>query len=114
MNWYIAKIIFRIASEGGTQKPQFDEHIRLISANNFEEAFRKARMLGITEEDILYRDETRVTWEFVNVSELYPLKELKDGAELYSQINEEEEPNVYIHHVHQKAAFMQLQDRPVF
>lgn len=111
MNWYIAKIIFSI---NGGQKPQFDEHIRLISAENFDEAFRKSRMLGIIEEDIILRDATRVSWEFVNVSELYPLKELKDGTELYSQINEAEEANAYIHHVHQKAAFMQIKDRPVF
>jgi Domain of unknown function (DUF4288) len=114
MNWYIAKIIFRINAEGQTHTPQFDEHIRLISADNFEEAFRKARTIGIIEEDIFLRDSTRVTWEFVNVAELYPLKELKDGAELYSQINEEPEANAYIHHVHQKAAFMQIKDRPVF
>jgi hypothetical protein len=114
MNWYIAKIIFRINADVHTLKPQFDEHIRLIAAENFEEAFRKSRMLGITEEDIFLRDKTRVKWEFVNVSELYPLKELKDGTELYSQINEEVEANDYIHHIHQKAAFIQIKDRPVF
>ena len=114
MNWYIAKIVFRINAENLLQKPQFDEHIRLIEADNFEEAFRKSRIIGITEEDIIFRDTTKVSWEFVNVSELYPLKELKHGAELYSQINEEEEANAYIHHVHQKAAFMQIKDRPVF
>ena len=114
MNWYIAKIIFRITSDEGSQKPQFDEHIRLISASCFEEAFRKSRLLGITEEDIFLRDTTRVQWEFVNVSELYPLKALSDGAELYSQINEMEEASAYINHIHQKAAFMKIKDRPVF
>jgi Domain of unknown function (DUF4288) len=114
MSWYIAKIIFRITSDTFSQKPQFDEHIRLISAANFEEAFRKSRMLGIKEEDIFLRDTTKVKWEFVNVAELYPLKELSDGTELYSQINEAEEANAYIYHVHQKAAFMQIKDRPVF
>jgi hypothetical protein len=114
MTWYIAKIIFRINADEKTLKPQFDEHIRLIAAENFEEAFRKSRVLGITEEDIFLRDTTRVKWEFVNVSELYPLKELRDGAELYSQINEEVEASAYIHHVHQKAAFMQIKERPLF
>jgi len=114
MNWYIAKIVFKINAGNASQKPQFDEHIRLILADNFEEAFRKARIIGITEEDIIFRDTTKVAWEFVNVSELYPLKELKDGTELYSQINEEEEASTYIDHIHQRAAFMQIKARPVF
>ena len=37
MNWYIAKIVFRICNEG-SQHLQFDEHIRLIAADNFDEA----------------------------------------------------------------------------
>jgi hypothetical protein len=116
MNWYIAKIIFRIGTEGEEKaKAQFDEHLRLIGADNFEEAFLKARMLGIQEEANFFNDQDQlVRWEFVNVAELLPLKELKDGQELYSQIHETEEAAPYIHYVHQKAAAMQLKHRPAF
>jgi hypothetical protein len=115
MNWYIAKVIFKITHEGASLTSQFDEHLRLIEANSFEEALLKARILGITEEDNFINDKRKsVKWEFVNVADLIPLHELKDGLEVYSQIQEHEEANSYIHYVHQKAASLQLTHTPVF
>jgi hypothetical protein len=115
MGWYIAKIIFQIRTGELGGKSQFDEHIRLIEADHFEEAFLKSRVLGLQEEaSFLNHQRKTVAWEFVNVSEIIPLKELKDGQELYSQIHETEEAGHYIHFVHQKAVAMQLNQRPVF
>jgi len=115
MNWYIAKVIFKINNEVAARTSQFDEHLRLIEANSFEEALLKARVLGITEEDNFINDQQQpVKWEFVNVAELIPLHELKDGLEVYSQIQEHEEATSYIHCVHQKAASLQLNHTPVF
>jgi len=114
MNWYIAKIVFRICSEG-SQKLQFDEHIRLIAGDNFDEAFLKARILGISEEDAFMNASNKpVKWEFINVAELYPITELKDGSEIYSTITEKEEASNYVHSVHQRAIFMQTKQRPLF
>jgi hypothetical protein len=96
-------------------KPQFDEHIRLIEAGNFEEALLKARILGLREEEIIINDQHGpFKWEFVNVAELSPIKEWRDGIELYSQVREIEEPISYINYVHNRAAFMQLNYKPVF
>ncbi len=107
MNWYIAKVVFRISSNG-SGRPQFDEHLRLVSARNFEEAFLKARIMGIKEEDTFLNDRNEtVKWEFINVSELQPISELKDGSEIYSQIHETEEASAYIDLVHQRAVIMQ-------
>ena len=115
MNWYIAKVIFKITSGTGSTKSQFDEHLRLVRAMSFEEALLKARMLGISEEDSFINDRQQpMKWEFVNVAELIPLHELRDGVEVYSQIHETEEATSYIHSVHQKAASLQLNIRPVF
>ncbi len=114
MNWFIAKVVFQIVGEGMT-KPQFDEHIRLIEADGFEEALLKARVLGLHEEEIVINDlHGPFKWEFVNVSELLPIKEWKDGIELYSQVREIEEPASYINYVHNRAAFMQLNFKPAF
>ena len=111
MKWYLAKIVFKICNEG---RPQFDEHLRLINATGFEEAFLKARIIGITEEDNFINDRDQlVKWEFVNVAELLPLNELKDGIEVYSQIHETDEKS-YVHYVHQKAASLQLKHQPAF
>ncbi len=115
MNWYIAKIVFKISNGADQTKSQFDEHLRLILANSFEEAILKARILGIREEDYFLNDRHQpVKWEFVNVSELFHLNEIKDGLEVYSQIQEVEEASSYIHGVHKRAASLQLAHSPVF
>src|SRR5687768_6057819 len=106
MNWYISKIVFSISSANTDHKPQFDEQLRLIAANSSEEAFLKARTLGLKEEDCYVNDHNNaVKWEFINVAEVVPLKTLEDGIELYSSIHETEEAKTYIHCVHQKAIF---------
>jgi hypothetical protein len=111
MKWFIAKIIFRISSQD-SRASQFDEHLRLIAANTFDEAFFKARMLGISEEETLFTEkETVVKWEFINVAELIPIKDLKDGSEIYSCIHETEEGNNYVNHIHQRAVYMQTMAR---
>lgn len=105
MNWYIVKIVFRISTEGNTHKDQFDEHLRLIAADSQEEAVLKARVLGLKEEDYFLNDKQQaVKWEFVNVSDIQALQELKDGIELYSQIHEREQGAEYVHYVHLRAA----------
>lgn len=102
MNWYITKIVFNISAENSAN--QFDEQLRLVSAESKEEAFLKARAIGLREEDIFYNDRMKeVKWEFVNVSEIIPLHKLEDGTELYSRIHETEDASQYIHFVHQKA-----------
>ena len=107
MNWYISKIVFSISSENTAHKPQFDEQLRLISASSTEEAFLKARKLGLREEDAYINDRNNIVkWEFINVSEVIPLINIEDGAELYSNIHETDEAQAYIHCVHQKAIFI--------
>jgi hypothetical protein len=115
MSWYIAKIVFNITSENTHHTPQFDEQLRLIEADSMEEALLKARTLGLSEEDSFLNDKSnQVKWEFINVSEIVPLRKLEDGMELYSQIHETKEANSYIHCVHQKAVFLRMQTRPSF
>ncbi len=104
MNWYIAKIIFGICLDENKQTTQFDEQLRIISARDENEAFLKARMIGVREEDAFLNDEQRsVKWEFIDVAELKLLDELKDGMEIYSCVHEHEESERYIHYVQQKA-----------
>jgi hypothetical protein len=109
MNWYITKIVFAITREGSQSKKQFDEQLRLIAAQDQEEAFLKARAIGMEEEDCFYNvNQKQVKWEFINVSEVIPLKGLEDGAEIYSRIHETEEGSTYIHFIHQKAIDIRL------
>jgi len=114
MNWYISKIVFGITAEN-QQTQQFDEQLRLIQADTTEEAFLKARMIGIGEEDSFINDSNkRVKWEFINVAELVPLKKLEDGVEIYSRIHEMEEAKSYVNFIHQRAISLRLNAKPLF
>lgn len=97
MNWYLSKIIFRIICGDGHHTPQFDEQLRLIAADNEQEAFQKACDIGEKEQDQFYNQERQlVQWKFINVAELYRLSGLLDGAEMYSRIQETDDPDAYI------------------
>ena len=105
MKWYLAKMVFRIICGQGEHTPQFDEQLRLVAGNNKEDAFKKAQEMGYKEQDTFYnRKEQLVQWQFINISELYLLNELIDGAELYSRIEEKENADAYIYTVNQKAS----------
>jgi hypothetical protein len=105
MNWYLAKLVFRITSGYG----QFDEQLRLIYAVDREEALLKARAIGLRqEEQLMAYHQPAVAWEFVNAAELIALPSLADGMEVYSQLFETNEPERHVHDVHQKAMDLQL------
>ena len=46
MNWFMAKIVYRIICGEGDHTPQFDEQLRLIVADNEEEALKKGYAIG--------------------------------------------------------------------
>jgi hypothetical protein len=97
MHWYLSKIIFRIICGDGQHTPQFDEQLRLIAAHDEEEAFQKAFALGEREQDRFFNEDHKlVQWKFINVAELYRLSGLLDGAEMYSRIQETDDPEGYI------------------
>jgi len=105
MNWYLTKIIFQIVCGDGNHTAQFDEQLRLISAEDKKSAFNKARQLGQQEEEIFLNiKQQQVHWKFINVSEVYKLGELLDGAELFSRIDEKGDAGVYIDIINNKAA----------
>lgn len=104
MNWYLAKMIFRIICGDGNHTAQFDEQLRLVSGNSLEEAYHKAQLMGGKEEEMFFNNNQQlVQWQFISVSELYQLNELIDGAEVYSRIEEQENAESYLHIIHKKA-----------
>lgn len=108
MNWYLVKMVYRIICGDGRHTPQFDEQLRLIVANKGSEAFDKAVAMGVKEqESFLNQKNELVQWQFVNVPEVYRLSKLMDGAEIYSRINEVEDPEAYTTFVHSKAGSIQ-------
>jgi hypothetical protein len=109
MNWYLSKIIFRIICGEGNHTPQFDEQLRLIAARDEDEAFQKAVTLGEKEQDRFYNHEQQlVQWKFINVAELYRLGGLLDGAEMYSRIQETDDPDGYIDLANRRANHIRI------
>lgn len=104
MNWYLAKMVFRIICGDGNHTAQFDEQLRLINAGSKEEAFHKAQTMGMKEEEIFFNQQQQlVQWQFISVCELYRLNALVDGAELYSRIEEKDNAESYMHVVYSRA-----------
>jgi Domain of unknown function (DUF4288) len=111
MNWFVAKLVFRIVCGAGNHLHQFDEQLRLIYADDELHAFHKARLLG--EGDCLKEGNesmVAVQWKFIDVTELHRLSCDTDGAEIYSVIKEasQAEADVYIRSI-QKTATQLLQ-----
>ena len=104
MNWYLAKLVYRIICGNGDHVAQFDEQLRLIHAADKDEAFYKAQRIGRKEEDTFYNlKQELVQWQFINISELYKIGEMIDGAELYSRIEEKDNGDIYVDIINKKA-----------
>ena len=111
MNWYIAKIVFRIISGDGSHLAQFDEQLRLISAENEHQAFEKATGIGLSSQDnFLNNQHQPVKWQFIDVAEINPLNDLKDGTELYYQIHEAADADLYMAWAHHKSALLGMRN----
>lgn len=104
MNWYIAKLIFNINIDNGRDQSQFDEQLRLIAAKNSSEAYFKAQLIGNNEDEILKTEtKNQIQWQFIDVSEITLLTEIKDGMELYSNTTLTDKPNDYMQFIKLKA-----------
>ena len=103
MNKYIAKIAFQIVSGDGKHTPQFDEQFRIFEAKTENEALTKARAKGKAEEiSFLNDNKENVSWKYIGVLELLELKDMADGAQIYSVTEEAEDATNYINLVRQK------------
>ncbi|MEO6549421.1 MAG: DUF4288 domain-containing protein [Ferruginibacter sp.] len=110
MNWFIAKMVYRIVCGHGDHTPQFDEQLRLIYAEDKLHAFHKARLLG--DGDCIKDDSDvpiNVQWKFMDVVELHSLHNSTDGAEIDSVIKEEADAEMYIRTIKKRATQL-LQD----
>ena len=89
MNWFIAKICFQIITSADAEQAQFEEQFRLLNAATSLEAYQKALKIGQREEESFLNSRSRpVFWKFTGITELKEIRDLKDGAELFSGIIE--------------------------
>lgn len=109
MNWYLTKLVFQISICGNQTVLQFEEQLRIVQATSKEAAFEKATAIGLAEEGTVVNSSNGnlIHWQFINITDLYQLRNLIDGAALFSCVHEAEEAERYIKSVHKKASHIQ-------
>ncbi|HVF98014.1 MAG TPA: DUF4288 domain-containing protein [Flavisolibacter sp.] len=107
MNSYLVKIVYQIICGDGFHTAQFDEQMRYVTAATEEIALQKAQRIGLQEAETFFNNQQQlVQWKYVDVSEIYSLNQLNDGAEVFSQIRETDDAGSYCRFVHHKAAHL--------
>ena len=106
MNWYLVKLVYRFSYNKNEYPVQFNEQLRLICAEDALHAFHKARLIGEREAT---GANIPAAWKFIDVTEIHPVNEIADGAEVWSCINNEADADMYIRSTQQKSLAL-LQD----
>lgn len=97
MNWYLAKLVYRIVTGDGKHRPQFDVQYRLVRAEEPDWALEKANILGRIGESTFENEKHQpVKWKFIAVEDVSEIPDLDDGAQLYGHIVEPDNPLEYV------------------
>lgn len=111
MNRYLIKLMFNINIDNGNNASQFDEQVRIIESHNLEDAFYKARAIGKREEEtFLNADNQLVNWQFIDVADVYPLENVKDGDQVYSSTRKIKDTTSFISYIRQKSMEIQAKN----
>ena len=109
MKRYLVKLMFNI--DNGSNASQFDEQIRMIESYSLEDAFHKARVIGKKEEETFVNSENKmVSWQFIDVMDVYELESMKDGEQVYSNTHENTDRGSFIDYIRQKAMVFQVKN----
>lgn len=108
MNTYLSKLVFNIIIDNNKETQQFDEQIRVIQAADLESAFLKAKAVGKKEEEtFMNKKNQQVSWKFIDVADLYPLQEYKDGEQIFSNTHEIPDGDSFIQYTREKSLLIQ-------
>ena len=111
MKKYLAKLMFNINIDNGNDNSQFDEQIRVIESRDLEGAFHKARAIGKKEEETFLNSENKlISWQFIDVAEVYPLESVKDGEQVYSNSHKIKDTGSFIKYIRQKSMEIQAKN----
>ena len=103
MKWYSIKLVYQILTEKG--KPQVDEQLRLIRADDDDWAKEKAYTLGRLGETIFFNPSNdKLQWKFIGVADLVQVDEIEDGVELYSETKELKNIDRYMENIKKRSA----------
>ncbi|MBK8292663.1 MAG: DUF4288 domain-containing protein [Flammeovirgaceae bacterium] len=104
MKWYLVKLVFQVLSGEGVHTPQFDEQVRLITADEVNWAYEKAKVIGWLEQrSFLNHRAESVTWKFIEIAEIHEVENPEDGVLLCSYTVEPGNAQEYIESITIKA-----------
>jgi hypothetical protein len=111
MKTFLAKLVFNVKVDNDANASEFDEQIRIIESRTLDSAFQKARTIGKNEEEsFVNKDNKLISWQFIDVAEVYPLEDVKDGDQLYSSTKKITDPTSYIRYIRQKSMEIQAKN----
>ncbi|TKC09022.1 DUF4288 domain-containing protein [Pedobacter frigoris] len=89
MKWFLVRYIYEIISGDGGYRVQFDEQLRLISADTGNDAICKAEGMADDFHPPFrnYKGEL-VEWKFICIAGLHEIQTPTDGAEVTSILHE--------------------------
>lgn len=107
MKWFVLRYIFQIISGDGNYASQFDEQLRLISAEDAAEAWSK----GESQAANFHRPFRNchgelVKWEFICIADLYEIETPCDGSEIASVLHEPKDMTRFLEELKRREAFV--------
>lgn len=106
---FLARLLFCVKTDITGECTEFDEQYRMIRSYSYDDALQKARMLGVNEQEtIVSNTKNLVSWEFVDVADLYDLNEVADGDQVYSGTVKVQDGNGFIDYIRTKAQALQI------
>ncbi len=89
MNFYIAKLVFRIEVLNEPLKDQYEEKLIWIKAADLKQAYIKSiELAGKDEIEFINANHHHIRWKLAGITHLSQTGSLNDDMELFSEIKE--------------------------
>lgn len=97
IKWYLARLVYQVIRGDGNHAPQFDEQLRLIRADELSWAREKASVLAqIGAFTFENSRKQNAIWKFIDVTDVFEIDSIEDGAQLYSMTDEPDDVMAYM------------------
>lgn len=107
MKWFLVKYIYEIISGGGEYQAQFDEQLRLVTAESTNDALIKAEGMaqGFHPPFKNFKGEL-VEWRFICIAGIHEIETPADGAEVGSTLHEPSDVPAFLGSLNKHKEFM--------
>jgi hypothetical protein len=90
MNFYIAKMVFRIEVDREDDIRQFEEKIILVKAPDSKKAFEKTISMGLKEEsEFVNANGHLIRWKLEGITHISKLMNISEETEIFSELKDD-------------------------